>query len=179
MTNTANEALFAESKTNLAFLGNLSSFWDLSASSYLELGGAGVYGENRNEGLRSTLYNVYLAFRWRPPGRGLYRDLRLSAEYYWARRDFRAPDLRGHGGYLQGNYRVARRWIAGLRFDYLDDFEAGPDLYMLVPTITWWQSEWVYLRLQYNYLKPDGAEGSHTITGQIVWAIGPHKHETY
>ncbi len=179
VTNTANDALFDDSKTNLAFLGNLSSFWDLSPASYLELGAAAVYGENRGENLQSRLFNVYVSYRWRPPGRALYRDLRLTGEYYWARKDYGDPDLRGNGGYLQGNYRLGRQWIAGLRLDYVDGYGNDPEIYMLVPTVTWWQSEWVYLRLQYNYVKPDGLEASHTVTAQIVWAVGPHKHETY
>ncbi len=179
VTNTANEALFGDSKLNLAFLGNLSSFWDLSAASYIEVGAAGVYGENREEGLQSTLYNVFFLYRWRPPSRGLYRDLRVAGEYYWARKNFGDPDFRGNGGYLQANYKLGRRWVTGLRFDYLDDYGNDPDIYMLVPAITWWQSEWVFLRLQYNYVKPVGVESSHTVTAQVVWAVGPHKHETY
>jgi hypothetical protein len=178
-TNTANDALFDDSNTNIAFLGSLSSFWDLSPSTYLELGGAGVFGRNRGASLESTLYNVFFLLRWRPPSRALYRDLRLSGEYYWARKNYGDPDLRGNGGYLQANYKFARQWIAGLRFDYLDDYGNDPKIYMLVPTVTWWQSEWVFLRLQYNYVKPDGLNSSHTVTAQVVWAIGPHKHETY
>ena len=50
---------------------------------------------------------------------------------------------------------------------------------MVVPSLTWWQSEWIYLRLQYNYVKPNQLSASHTIMAQVVWAVGPHKHETY
>jgi len=179
VTNTANDAMFEGSKTNLAALGNFTSFWDLSAASYLELGAAAVYGENRDESLESSLFNVFALFRWRPPGQALYRDFRLAGEYYWARKNYGTPDLKGSGGYLQANYRLGRRWVTGLRFDFLDDYGEEPDVQMLVPTITWWQSEWVFVRMQYNYVKPDGMDGSHTITAQVVWAVGPHKHETY
>jgi len=37
----------------------------------------------------------------------------------------------------------------------------------------------VFLRLQYNYLKPDDGKANHTLLLQTVWAVGPHKHETY
>jgi hypothetical protein len=173
-----NDALF-DGGDRLAFLGSLSSFWDLSAASYLELGAAAVYGENPEASLKSSLINIFALFRWRPPGRALYRDLRIAGEYYFARKDSALPSLDGNGGYLQGNYRFNRRWVVGLRFDYLDDYGDDPTIYMLVPALTWWQSEWVYLRLQYNYVKPNGLNGSHTLTAQVVWAIGPHKHETY
>ena len=162
-----------------ALLGNLSNFWDLGPSSYLEIGAAGVYGENRSESLQTTLYNVFFQFRWRPPNRALYRDFRLGGEYYWARKNFGDPDLRGNGGYVQANFKFSRRMIAGLRFDHLDNYGDDPNINMLVPTLTWWQSEWVFIRLQYNWVKPDGIDSNHTVIAQVVWAVGPHKHETY
>ena len=93
--------------------------------------------------------------------------------------DLGPDDLTGNGGYLQANYRLNRRWLAGIRGDYLNNYGAGGELYQVVPSITWWQSEWVFFRLQYNYVKPRDGGGSHTVLLQTVWAVGPHKHETY
>ena len=42
-----------------------------------------------------------------------------------------------------------------------------------------WQSEWVFLRAQYQWQKVFTAPPTHQIALQAVWAIGPHKHETY
>ena len=42
-----------------------------------------------------------------------------------------------------------------------------------------WQSEWVFLRAQYQWQKVSTASATHQIALQAVWAIGPHKHETY
>ena len=42
-----------------------------------------------------------------------------------------------------------------------------------------WQSEWVFLRAQYQWQKIANAQPNHQIALQAVWAIGPHKHETY
>jgi hypothetical protein len=173
-----NEALFDAGK-QMSFLANLQNFWDLSPASYLQVAASGVYGENDDEGLVSRLLEVDISYRWRPPGRGMYRDLRLAAEYYWAEKDFGSELLKGSGGFLQANYRLSRRWVVGVRGDYLDWYGSEPDVYGLVPTITWWQSEWVFLRLQYNFVKPDGGDPGHTFTLQTVWALGPHKHEAY
>jgi hypothetical protein len=178
LTRGSNEALFDGSK-QLSFLGTIQSFWDLSASSYIQFSASGVYGENDEESLNTGLLEFDVSYRWRPPGRGLYRDLRLAAEWYFARKDFGDPDLTGNGGFLQANYRIDRRLLAGVRGDYLNPYGDGPDFYQIVPTLTWWQSEWVYLRLQYNYLKPEGGSDNHTVILQVVWAIGPHRHETY
>ena len=58
----------------------------------------------------------------------------------------------------------------------------------LIPYLTVWQSEFVYLRLEYQhgehipYQTPDGGLGRRTdnrVLLQIDFAAGPHKHEKY
>src|SRR2546425_9461434 len=49
----------------------------------------------------------------------------------------------------------------------------------LIPSLTMWQSEWVFLRAQYQWAKQAAAPATHLFALQAVWAIGPHKHETY
>jgi len=178
LTRGDNEALFAGG-SEISYLANVQSFWDLSASTYLQFGATGVYGENDDEALISRLLGIDVAFRWRPPGRGLYKDLTLKGEWYFSGKDVAADRLRGDGGYLQAAYRLNRRWVLGARADYLDPFEDAPEIFQFVPSITWWQSEWVRIRLQYNLLAPDGEDTNHTLLLQTVWAVGPHKHETY
>lgn len=182
VTRGTNGTLFDEGG-ELSWLGHLNSFWDLSPSTYLQLGSTGVYG--RAEGLAGdlSLDTRLLGFdamlRWQPSGRSLYRDLRVAAEWYLAEKDYGGVELSGHGGYLQANYRLDRRWVAGGRADWLDGFGDGPTHLQLAPHVTFWQSEWVRLRLQYSYLKPEGLDAGHTLLFQTVWAVGPHKHETY
>lgn len=179
----ADNAVLFQGGDDLSWLAHLNSFWDLGPGSYLELGATGLAGHNDGvaEGvdLDTRLLAFDAAFRWTPPGRGLYRDLRLAAEWYLAEKDFGGVELTGHGGYLQGNYRLDRRWIVGARADWLDGFGDGPRQVQLAPSLTWWQSEWVRLRLQYNWLRPEGGDANHTLLLQTVWAVGPHKHESY
>ncbi len=178
LTRGNNDALFEDGK-RLSFLGNFASFWDLSAASYLQLGATAVYGENDDVGLKSQLLQIDISYRWRPPGRGLYRDFTLKAEWYFAKKDYGDERPTGDGGYIQANYRLNRRWVVGARADYLAYYGDEPEIVQIVPTITWWQSEWVRLRLQYNYVKPNDSGAGHTVIAQVVWAAGPHKHETY
>ena len=53
----------------------------------------------------------------------------------------------------------------------------------VVPNLTWWQSEWVYVRGEWQHDSMPLGPGVRNVTNrflvQIVWAIGPHKHETY
>jgi hypothetical protein len=62
----------------------------------------------------------------------------------------------------------------------------------VVPYITFWQSEFVYVRLEYShgeeipYFEPDGTlygtlarRVDNRVLLQIDFAAGPHKHEKY
>ena len=174
----SNEALFNDSN-QLSYMGRIQSFWDLSASTYLQFGVNGLYGQNDDESLETRLLSFDIAYRWTPAGRALYQDFSLKGEWYFVEKESSIGELTGNGGYLQANYRLNRRWIAGLRGDYLESLGNDPNFFQLVPSLSWWQSEWVRLRLQYNYVKPEGGDDNHTILLQTVWAVGPHKHETY
>jgi len=183
ITRSENEALF-ESAKEISFLGNFRSFWDLGPSTYVQFGATGVYGENNDVDAPDGPFDAGLlafdvSFRWRPPRQAMYKDFNLKAEYYLARREFAGSKLTGDGGYVQANYRLNRRWIVGFRADYLDDYGVGGEFYQLVPSLTWWQTEWVFFRLQYNYLKPENGDGSHTVLLQTIWSVGPHRHEEY
>lgn len=174
----ADNKLF-EGGTDLSYLGRLQSFWDLSPSTYVQVGVNGVTGHNDDADLDAKILGVDVAFRWAPPSRSRYRELTLKGEWYWADRDIGTESLSGNGGYGQVNYRWSQRWVTGMRADFLDGFGGGPTAFQLVPSLSWWQSEWVRLRFQYNFLKRSGFDADHTFLVQTMWAIGPHKHETY
>jgi len=179
VTQQSNDVLFGDGN-QMSFLGRLQSFWDLSPSTYLQLGASGVYGKDSGDDLENGVVQVDASLRWSPTNRSIYQGFQLKGEWYWAEKKVSGVKSNGNGGYLQASYRASRRWIFGLRGDFLDGLTVGePDLYQVVPSITWWQSEWVYARLQYNYLQPESGSGNSTVLLQIVWAIGPHKHETY
>lgn len=178
VTQATNEALFAGGN-DLSVLGRFQSFWDVGGGSYVQLAATGVWGENDEMLLDSRVLGTDLAVRWVPRGRARLRELLVKSEWYVARRELAGVVETGHGGYGQVNYRTGPRWVLGVRADYLDGYGTGPSIVQLVPSVSWWQSEWVRLRLQYNFVKPSGMEASHTALLQVIWAMGPHKHETY
>lgn len=179
ITKASNDELFDGGGGRLSYLGRVQNFFDLGQSTFLQIGATGIYGENNDESLTTRLGSLDAYFRWAPPRKALYREFTLRGVYYWAERSFDDFQESGNGGYAQASYRLSQRWITGLRADFVDRFGDEPDLFQLVPTLTYWQSEWIRLRLQYNYLKPDGLDGNHTFLFQTVWAIGPHRHESY
>jgi len=176
VTHADNEVLFG-GNGDASYLGRFQNFWDLGSNSYVQFGATGLYG--RHDGMNSRLLDLDFALRWIPGGNVLYHDFQLKGQWYIARRDRVGPTDEGSGGYVQASYKATQRWILGTRVDYVDGYGTDPTLVQVVPSLTWWQSEWVRLRLQYNYLKPNGLGANHTVLMQFVWAIGPHKHETY
>ena len=77
--------------------------------------------------------------------------------------------------------RLDQRRYVGARFDRIESPENPDDTAWLVsPTITWWQSEWVRIRAEYDLLGNSllsDKQGRFLL--QVTFAMGPHKHETY
>jgi hypothetical protein len=180
VTDGSNEAFGGDSFERLVFLGHLKNFWDVGRSSYLEWGLGGVDGETADGGT-SRVLGTDFTFNWRPPSRK-DREITWRTEVLFSDRD----DPTGIGQEAWGGYSyletlVARGLSVGLRVDRAEDpLVPSRDLRGLVPYVTWWQSEWVRLRGEYQYLDDDLLpDAEHRFVFQITWAAGPHKHDTY
>jgi hypothetical protein len=175
-----NEGLF-EGGTRPSYLVHLNNFWQLSRSTYAQVGATGVYGTNPDSSLKTRLGAVDVRITWRPPAQALYREWTLRGELLALNKERGGTGVTRLGGYLGSTYRMGRRWVAGMRYDYVEAPE-GPRAItrQIVPSLTWWQSEWVYLRAQYAHSLTEGfLAASKQLVLQAVWSIGPHKHETY
>jgi hypothetical protein len=161
------------------YLGHLLNFWQLSNSTYMQLGGSVLYGTNPDSALRTTVAGLDFRLTWRPPARTLYRDWTLRGELLILRKRYSGSGPARLGGYVSTTYKLGQRWIAGVRYDYVESPELGEITRQIVPSLTLWQSEWVFLRAQYRWQKIATASPTHQLALQAVWAMGPHKHETY
>ena len=156
------------------------------------------------DALGTRVFGFDLSYLWEPIDQALYRNVEWRSELYALNRDILAPDGSGRdtinawGAYTYLQSKVARNWIVGARLDYFEpdskdyaeteDVSLAPLVYaarhprrwQIGPYVTWWQSEWVRLRTEYNYAWGNGMEPEeHTVWGQATFAIGPHKHERY
>ncbi len=179
VTMGSNEALY-DGGNRPAYLVHVNNFWQLSRSTYMQIGATGVYGTNPDTALKTTMGGLDFRFTWRPPGRALYRDWTLRGEIYGLKKERTGSGDTRLGGYVSSSYRLSRRWIAGARYDYVETPEGPATITrQIVPTLTWWQSEFVFLRAEFSRrLTPAGADRNRLLV-QAVWAMGPHKHETY
>jgi hypothetical protein len=177
-----NETLFAGG-THLAFMGHLNNFWSLSPATFVQVGGSVLYGENPDSALKSATYGVDFRLNWRPPLQGSYRSFTLRAEGFATRHAVADVGDTRYGGYVGAQYQLTRRLFAGLRYDHVQLLQSSDVAWTVVPNLTWWQSEWVYVRGEWQHDSMPLAAGARDVTNrflvQIVWAIGPHKHETY
>lgn len=174
-----NDGLF-DGGSRLSYLGHLNNFWQLSASTYMQLGGTLMYGDNPDASLETTAAGADWRVTWRPPGRALYRELTVRGEAIFLKRAGTVSDAWRWGGFLGAEYRLGRRWIAALRYDYVQAPE-GPvsTTWAVVPNVTFWQSEWVYARAEFQHQEAGNAGPTRALLLQIVWSFGPHKHENY
>jgi hypothetical protein len=178
--------LFGESNRP-SVLGHLNAFWELSPATYFEIGLSGIAGSRAEDGLpdgvRSSgarMFGADFTFDWRPPARSRYQQLTVHGGAMTHRRTFDgADDLSAWGGFLQGEYKFSARWVAGARYEYTENpNDPAEDAWVAGPTLTWWQSEYVRLRTEYQVYRGP-AERFGQLVFQATFAMGPHKHENY
>jgi hypothetical protein len=125
-----------------------------------------------------------LTFNWEPVSKSKYRGLVWRTEFLYAQQEtpFGSEDFWGGYTYLEG--KLVRSLFLGMRGDLIRDFEPLAEdnqqfTYQLSPYLTWWQSEFVKFRVQYDALSAHGEPLEHRVIMQMECAAGPHKHERY
>ncbi|MFZ0391356.1 MAG: hypothetical protein WAN36_12935 [Calditrichia bacterium] len=192
ITNAANELLFSGEDFDFpSLLFHWKNYYDLSRSTYLEWGLSGLAGPNDGLGFTfsrerswTTLAGADLSVSWQPAGREKYRGIIWRSELFRLnRQQYELPEVTAWGGYTYLDFRLSRRFMAGIRGDIAQIPELENEdtfLWQISPCLTFWQSEFVYLRLQYNHLRGYHlSEKGGLLMLQIDWAMGPHKHERY
>ncbi|MDX1495665.1 MAG: hypothetical protein R3253_16470 [Longimicrobiales bacterium] len=183
-----NESLFGES-SRPSVLGHVNAFWQLGGSVDLEIGGSWLNGsyEDVESFFDRNLYSVEAALNWIPPERSRRTGLTLRGGYMLLDGLVNEDDplLAGTGDaggfWTMAELRLNTDWLVGARFDR-DQSPLEPDVtqWLFSPTLTWWQSEFVRVRAEYDLLSEFETEPS---TGmfvlQVTFGMGPHRHATY
>lgn len=147
-----------------------------------EDGEDGFSGDNR-------LYIADLTWKWAPNGNTRDGGLTLRSEYLHDTRDGRYLDsTQGidvpwagsrDGAYVEGVWRLNRQWDAGYRHDRLWPDASGPFASDTDPVrhnlmLTWRNSEFSLIRLQYSRDDAAPAQRDHALTLQYQAALGAH-----
>lgn len=188
---------------------HLKNYYDLNEATYLELGLTGMFGFNNRRGIpdpdnpgvliddddwRPTwVAGADLTLFWSPPKQARYKSLTWRSEGYFVSREDPLETRRGWGVYSYLQYQLGASWYVGLRGDLVrGDVRRAPGnpdptaRWQVVPYVTFWQSEFVYLRLEAQhgerFMNVGGVptlRHDTRVLFQVNWAAGPHKHEKY
>ncbi len=192
VTRSENHELFGESG-GPSVLGHLNGFWNLSSSLDFDLGLSWVRGsyEDETDSFDRSLLGAEMALTWRPPARALYRGFTLRggvmaldglAPVTPVGGGAAAPPAERAWGYWgSGELRLSQSWLVGARADRVESPEDPSEFAWLVaPTLTWWQSEYVRLRLEYDLTgRSSLSDTAGRFLLQVTFAMGPHRHEAY
>jgi hypothetical protein len=181
VTDGQSEFFGGEDFEDLSVLGRIKNFWEISDATYFEWGLSGILGKTEL-GNDSEVWGTDMTFHWQPPSRAKYREFTWRTEVLLSEReDEFGLSHQALGGYTYFEGLVARNLYVGTRFDWTEDpLDPLAEKMAIVPYLTWWQSEWVRLRSEYQYIKDElTGETENRFALQLTWAAGPHKHESY
>jgi hypothetical protein len=177
-TTVESPELFGNDSRTGTLLGRLQNFWQLSRSTYGQVGFTALGGNG--DTTHSRVLGVDLRLTWRPPNAGTRSELTFRAEGYRMHTDELGETANRYGAFTDLSWRASQRWILSGRYDYVET----PGLvsqkeWQITPALTWWESEFVYLRLEGQHHHDELTGNEDRLLLQAVFAMGPHKHETY
>ncbi len=108
---------------DLAFVGRLGWFFDLSSEQTLEIGASTYQGKYDQEGsLDTRLWGLDFNYQWRPQGGGSGRSHLFGGELYYASIDQAGGSPRSHpfGGFVWAQVQLNSNLYLGGRADYTE-----------------------------------------------------------
>jgi hypothetical protein len=178
-----NETLFGPDGGGMSVLGHLNNFWQLGRSTYIQVGGTALYGENPDSSVATSVFGSDLRFTWRPPDRALYHSFTVRGEGFAVRRRTNGLGDTRYGGYASAELQLSRQAYIGGRFDAVEPLDEPSSVWQASAYVTWWESEWVFARAEWQHQASPDPSGARAHTDrfilQLVWSVGPHKHEAY
>jgi hypothetical protein len=163
-------------RNNLATIGHLRGYRDISESTNLDLGVSYARGSSPDgPALVNQLYGLDATLRWKPLRRSIYHSSVTRAEFVWGRAEQPFRLVRPFGYYVSSDYQIARRWFLGGRFDRsgrLTDAalqDTGGSL-----LLTFWPSEFSQIRGQLRRTRYGEGETANELLFQFQFSIGAH-----
>jgi len=173
---------FDDSYRNLVGVARYKNYFDISRNTYFELGTSLAHGYNDEAaGHKTTLGGLDMTVKWVPAGRSHYRTTEIKTEVFFSHRETAGKDIDRFSMYSFIHNKMGARLWGGLRYSYSELPLLPTEEYEwdISPSLDFWQSEFVMLRLQYSYTERSYMENDHSVFIQSVWSMGPHKHAAY
>jgi hypothetical protein len=168
---------------DLSYVGHLRGYQDISENTNLDLGVSYARGHNASGAVDGVdlgrfttgLWGVDATVRWKPLQRSIYHSFIGRSELVWSNREQPGGTQKSFGYYVSGDYQLARRWTAGLRYDNSAHADASflRDRGQSV-LLTFMPSEFSQIRGQYRRTAYADADTANEVLFQFQYAIGAH-----
>jgi hypothetical protein len=162
-------------RRDLTYVGRVRGYHDVTESSNLDFGASVAYGHNDAAASATTrLVGIDGTFRYRPLRSAIYRRLLARSELVWSRRS-EIGGATAFGAYVATDYQLARRWFAGVRYDYAGRATV-PDINDTGTSwlLTYWPSEFSQIRGQYRRTRFAEGHTANEVLFQFLFSIGAH-----
>ena len=181
----------SDSAKDFMFTGQFLNYYDLSASSYIEVRLSGAAGKTDYPGADFNSYvgGAGIRYKWAPVGREKYRTLEWKTEFLYGYREYTGGNHQSIGFYSSIQGKLNARFLLGGRIGYTEiPYDPSQSEWDYTISLDFWQSDFVFTRFQYQYNdrniydRKDMAgpfPSEHSFTIHVSWAMGPHKHEAY
>jgi len=177
---------------DLLFVPRVATSFDLTDTQTLVTGVSAAFGPNNSgEHARSEIYGLDWYWKWKPAHaehgfpflawqtEGLYRRYEAGADPV---RGLPAEDLEDWGLYSQVLWGFTRRWVAGLRGEWVDGNAGAHDALdrfrgervRISPNLTFYPTGFSKVRLQYNLDDGDRFGTEHSVWLQGEFLLGTH-----
>lgn len=178
------------SMDDMLYTSRIATSFDVTNEQTLLLGASAAFGPNSTGTDKDTLiYGLDMFWKWKSRyASGGFPFVTWQTEvmgrHFEAGEDVNAglPEetMDNWGAYSQLCWGFNKRWVAGIRGDYVDgEKEAADPLgferWRLSPNLTFYSSEFSKIRLQYNYDDVLGNDSSeHSVILQCEFLLGSH-----
>ena len=185
---------------DLLFVPRYVASFDLTDSQTLVTGFSGAFGPNATGHRTDTqIYGADLYWKWKPSWQSAgWPFVSFQTEALYRRYEAAAAEISGDdpealpiilpreslhdwGFYAQALYGFRRRWVAGLRGEYVTADESAfhndpdrGDRFRLSPNLTFYPTEFSKLRLQWNYDHGQLRGDDHSVWLQTEFLLGSH-----
>ncbi len=183
---------------DLLYVPRYVASFDLTPSQTLVTGVSAAFGPNATGTNTDTqIYGFDIYWKWKPEWQsggwpfvafqteGLYRRYEAGSATILSEDEppleLPRESLHDYGFYAQALYGFTRRWVAGLRGEYVTGgggaFNPDPeraDRFRLAPNLTFYPTEFSKLRLQWNYDHGQLLGDDHSVWLQTEFLLGSH-----
>jgi len=166
----------SDRRQNVTYNAHYRIFGDLTDASNLDFGLSYADGPNNTlPGNRTRLAGLDFTYRWKPLRTATYRGLDVRGEAVRSDREQPGGTARALGWFLSADYRLARRWWIGGRYDWSEraDNEALHDSGQAL-VLTFSPSEFSMLRGEYRRRRYAELVTADELLLQLQFVMGAH-----